>query len=772
MSYENVKCKKKVVPMIYAYITPDVTYHDGYIKIGYTEKDVDNRIKQQTHTPNIYYEIKWKGNAIYEDGSGETFKDTDFHSYLRKLGVKQPQDEDNDKFEDVDRNEWFKISPEESKGKFYEFKEKRGITSTNKIVRNYILRDEQKEAVDMALNYMKTHENGEVLWNAKPRFGKTLSTYDFCKKIGAKNILIVTNRPAIAKSWFNDYEDFLGSESNYLFVSEVSVLKGLPGVISREEYTKSTTKDRENSKYCIEFISLQDLKGSKFFGGNYNKLKEVKDIDWDVLVIDEAHEGVDTYKTDVAFDNIKRKFTLHLSGTPFKALANDKFKKDAIFNWTYLDEQKKKKNWDNTLPIENPYINLPELQLYTYQMSEIISDEVKKGLDIDGENVEYAFDLNEFFKTNNNGDFIHDSDVNKFLDSLSTKEKFPFSTNELREEIKHSLWLLDRVDSARAMSKKLKNHPVFKNYEIILAAGDGKVDENDENEESINKVLKAIKESGKNTITLSVGQLTTGVTIPEWTAVLMLSNLKSPSLYMQAAFRAQNPCLFHNGSNYERKIRSYVFDFDPARTLIIYEKFANDLSNNTYAGNGTLEERKQNIKELLNFFPVVAEDDDGKMILLDAEKVLSIPRKIKSKEVVKRGFMSDFLFTNITHVFNAPTEVAAILDKLTPVKKPKNTKINIDKKIDVDENGNVLIDNEYVIGKSKELFGDKVFIVNDEIDEVLDGDFSSESLAENNDGLMNLIKDKCISPIINGIENQYAKTKTSDKNEIENNFKK
>lgn len=176
--------------------------------------------------------------------------------------------------------------------------------------------------------------------------------------------------------------------------------------------------------------------------------------------------------------------------------------------------------------------------------------------------------------------------------------------------------ILNRVDSAKALKKKLNTHPIFKDYHVVLAAGDGKINEDEfiETQKSYNKVLEAIKSCDK-TITLSVGQLTTGITIPEWTAVLMLSNVNSPSLYMQAAFRAQNPCLFHYGQQQFRKENAYVFDFDPARTLVIFEQFANDLSSTTSAGKGSIDERKQHIRELINFFPVYGEDDDGEMIV-------------------------------------------------------------------------------------------------------------------------------------------------------------
>ena len=225
--------------------------------------------------------------------------------------------------------------------------------------------------------------------------------------------------------------------------------------------------------------------------------------------------------------------------------------------------------------------------------------------------------------------------MDKFLDALTKQEKFPFSTEELRKELKHTLWLLKYVCSAKALAKKLQNHEVFKDYKIVLAAGDGKIDNEGNSSDEISfdkniknsydKVVDAIKNNDK-TITISVGQLTTGITIPEWTAVMMLSNVKSPALYMQSAFRAQNPCLFKNGSESYRKQNSYVFDFDPARTLTIVEEFANDLMADTANGRGDSDTRKQHVRELLNFFPVYGEDPNGEMIELDAEKVLSIPR--------------------------------------------------------------------------------------------------------------------------------------------------
>ena len=723
----------KAVPMIYAYTTPEIRRHDGWTKIGYTEQDVATRINQQTHTADVEWHEEWRGKAEFDDGSGDIFTDKAFHAYLQKNNVERDQGKDN---------EWFKINGIDSKRMFYDFRENRGnIASTESTVIAYNLRDEQEEAVSKALDYFKLHENGAFLWNAKPRFGKTLAAYDLCKRLNAKKVLIVTNRPAIANSWYSDYATFLGTESGYTFVSNVDGIKDRPLVKSREKYVADNRlKDDWAWDKCIEFVSLQDLKGSRYFGGNFDKLLEVKDLTWDILIIDEAHEGASTYKADVAFDHIKRNATLHLSGTPFKMLANDEFAEDAIYNWTYADEQKKKREFVPEPGTDNPYAKLPQLNMFTYQMSEIIKDELEQGKEIDGETVEYAFDLNEFFMCNEKGLFIHNEAVNQFLDAMTTQEKFPFSTDELRNELKHTVWLLNRVDSAKALAQKLKNHPVFKDYEVIVAAGDGRLTEESEKEteKAYDRVTKAIKQYDK-TITLTVGQLTTGITIPEWTAVLMLSSIQSAALYMQAAFRAQNPCLFTNGKECLRKQNAYIFDFDPARTLIIFEKFANDLNENTANGKGDSDARKENVRELLNFFPVIGEDENGSMVELDAEKVLSIPRKIKSQEVVKRGFMSNFLFQNISNVFNAPQEVLDIITAIDPAKEPPKMTTESKEDLSLNKEGEVELSQEQVIGLSSEIFGDKLYKnIPESFGSMVDDVKSNTTLAEKNKAIDDL----------------------------------
>lgn len=697
---------KQVLPQCYGYTTPEIERHNGWIKIGYTEraneetkeKNVRARIKEQVSQSNTKYNLEWFDDAVYAN-TNESFTDKAFHAYLEKNNIERLRDEESNQL-----LEWFKILPADSKAMYDDFKENHGVMDTDE-ASSYTLREEQNRAIAETQSYFKANETNkpEFLWNAKPRFGKTLTAYSLCKTLQAKTILIVTNRPAIANSWYDDYVKYIGTKTGYYFVSEVRALQGKKYVLSREQYASRT-----DINGCIEFVSLQDLKGSFYFGGSFDKLKEIKDICWDLLIIDESHEGVETYKTEDAFDQINRKYTLHLSGTPFKALARERFENRAIFSWTYADEQKAKRDWDEKSEQENPYASLPQLNLYTYQMSELVEDDIRQGTLIDGEEKEYAFDLNEFFAVNSNGQFKYEDAVDKFLNSLVTMEKFPFSTPELREELKHTFWLLNRVDSVKALAKKLKEHSVFKDYEIVLAAGDGRLSEDEETKASYNKVVEAIKKHDK-TITLSVGQLTTGITIPEWTAVLMLSNVKSPALYMQAAFRAQNPCLFNIENNFYRKENAYVFDFDPARTLDIFEQFANDLSPSTVNGRGDIDVVKNNVHELLNFFPVYGEDDDGEMIELDAEKVLVIPRKIHAKEVVKRGFMCNFLFQNISNIFNAPTAAVEIIKKFNPVAEQVLVNEQTKDELSLDDKGEINIPEQQVIGIASDMFGEKIY---------------------------------------------------------------
>lgn len=763
MNKLQIKPYRRIVPMIYAYTIPELDYDIGWSKIGYTAtQTVRKRIAQQTHTAGIKVNLLWKDNAIYKDGSGKAFTDHDFHRYLT----------DKAHIERRPKTEWFHVDGVKSKALFDKFANRDFSDVQTKGTSDYTLRNEQQSAVNETKEYFEEHgKNSEFLWNAKPRFGKTLSAYDLARQMNMKNVLVVTNRPSIAHSWLDDFVRFIGWQTNYKFVSDNSALK---------ESEVLSPKEFENLNNCgdyrqIAFESLQNLKGSIYFGGNYNKLQWIKDLHWDMLIIDEAHEGVETYKTDKAFNKIDRDYTLYLTGTPFKALAEGKFSQKQIFNWSYADEQKTKAAWNNDE--SNPYIGLPRLNMYTYQMSEMMTKKAQEKVALDDENqVDPAFDLNEFFRTKANGEFVYDDEVDHFLYTLTHGEKYPFSTPKLRNTLKHTFWLLSRVASAKALYKKLIKDEIFKDYHVIVAAGDGKLDDGqmtDEqadqaNQDTFKRVKKAIKKYPK-TITLSVGQLTTGVTIPEWTGVLMLSNMKSPAEYMQAAFRAQNPCIFKFGTEYLRKENAYVFDFDPARTLTIFDEFANNLLAKTAGGRGTAQEHAKNIRKLLNFFPVIGEDDNGEMVPLNAKQIMSIPRQLKSREVVKHGFMSNFLFTNIGRIFNAPEIVHNILDNLHKAKeenrKQSSDLDNLDS-VPVDNNGNVTIDHERVIGKSKELFGNKIYQdlgkkINDAASALDNANVDdTESVTKQVNDLTNQMSQNYTSRIIKRVQDDYGLSKS------------
>lgn len=212
----------------------------------------------------------------------------------------------------------------------------------------------------------------------------------------------------------------------------------------------------------------------------------VANLNWDLLIVDEAHEGVDTERTDEAFKKIKRRFTLHLSGTPFKAIADGYFTDKQIFNWTYIDEQKAKKHELENGNDAGDHVNLPDMRLFTYKMSDMIEVQLAEGMELDDENIDYAFELNDMFSTDPSGRFVHEREILTFLDQLTMNTKYPFSTPEMRDELKHTFWLVgNRVASAKAMEKLLRDHPVFGhgNYKIVLAAGDGKPNSDDDTSE-------------------------------------------------------------------------------------------------------------------------------------------------------------------------------------------------------------------------------------------------------------------------------------------------
>lgn len=710
----NIKAFKKIEPTIYNYEEPGVTYNEGWSKLGYTEdQTAEARIKQQTHTAGIRPKLVWTCPAYYDDGSA--FTDHEVHAYLTKAGIERRPS-----------TEWFHTTAANIRDAYMpDFIHRKLDAIAGDETIDYSLRREQDEAVKKIGSWF---ENGgdEFLLNAKPRYGKTLTAYDLILRNGYKKVLIVTNRPSIANSWAGDYNKFVGIKSGLAFVSDSPALKGVPHVISRADYEKSS---QAGELGYIMFMSLQDLKGGTEFGGKFNKHEWLADEDIDLLIADESHEGISTLRTEKAFAEIHRKHTLYMTGTAFNQLASGDFGDENIYNWSYADEQEAKANW-NDEDGYNPYECLPRVELRTYQMSKIIGDELAKGTRIDGEQMDYAFDLNEFFATDGNGNFLHEEAVEKFIDTLKTNEKYPFSTDAMREQMGHTLWILNRIDSVKALAKLLKSDDVFGEYKVIAAVGngrdsiDGDADGSKARESNFKKVTDAIKKHDK-TITLSVGQLTVGVTIPEWSGVLMLSNMKSPAAYIQAAFRAQNPCkqkrtvtdpkTGEKTVQLVRKETAYIFDFDPARTLEIYDEYASNLTPLSASGTGSDEDRKASIRRMLNFFPVIGEDEAGKMITLDAEKVLSVPRVLKGVETMRRGFMCNYLFRDLDRIFGN-AGVIGILNRIEP-QKQAGKKYSDDEAgllddaagIGTDDDGKAVPDDDIVIGTASGLFGDKYY---------------------------------------------------------------
>ena len=771
----QIKTTKLVYPQIYAYTLPERVQNTGWQKIGYTEQaDVRKRIEQQVHTAGVNerYELLWSAPAFYlPHEQHKDFKDYELHRYLVRNNIERSTD-------DQLGREWFYFdgTPERSRQLFDQFIKRATPTALSDKV-PYTLRREQAQAVEQTLRYIQGNQTvdfampssrAQYLWNAKPRFGKTLTTYDLIKRLGARNVLIVTNRPAIADSWYGDYRRFV---EGYYFISETGLIRD--EAMTRAEYLEIMDQDKKQ----ITFLSLQDLKGARVFGGKYDKLEWIADLGWDLLVIDEAHEGVDTRKTDKAFERIKRHFTLHLSGTPFKALADNKFAGDQIFNWSYLDEQKAK---EAELAADNEagaHTDMPDLRLFNYKISEATVDTINEGVEINGKRVAPASDLNEFFRVGGNGKFVYEAEVRHFLDLLTTNEKYPFSTPTLRDELRHTFWLVgNRVNSAKAMEKLLRRHPVFSQYKIVLAAGDGKsLSDDDEvteemqdaarNKRSIEKVRQAIAKHDK-TITLSVGQLTTGVTIKEWSAVLMLSDIKQETLYTQAIFRAQNPYQYVDAQGeLHRKQSAYVFDFSLARVLEVYDKFANSLNEVGATGKITEACRRENVGQLLNFFPVISEDDEGRMVELSAGDVLTLPKARMAVDVVKHRFITNLLFKDIGVVYNIPAEVMRLANKLsntTDTGKVAN-KNREDVQPDPDRGERT---RRRINLNRRAIFGEKIY--GDQLEQILD-DVRQSAPDDFGRTFTDKVMDGAVEPLISKWIDTYSPSKT-DQTEIRQSY--
>ena len=725
--------------VIYVYRHLDVESHKGWLKVGETKKSritgsgVNPRIQEQNTAANVAYEVLYTTDAVRNNGT--PFSDKDIHDLLVAKDIER---EDTINPETHRQSEWFKTDLDTIIDTIESYKMDAVQDSRGKIT-DFTLRNEQKQAITQTkAYYAESQEDANIqptyLWNAKPRFGKTLTAYCFASEIRASKVLIVTNRPAIADSWYTDFCKFDFDDQNqsdgkfrWVFTSSSSVKDrlGRPGnIYTREDQISNPALRIRN---MVHFISLQDVKGLSRGSENVQEFKSrnrwIFDLNWDLVIIDESHEGTETIRALRVFENINTGFTLHLSGTPFKALASNKFSSKQIYNWSYTDEQTAKNSWPIT-DGPNPYAGLPKMSIYTYQLSRILE---VTAAEAKSEDSEFAFDLGEFFRVatvDGAEKFVHEDKVRLFISKLSNPQyQYPFSTPEYRANLRHTFWLLPRVKACQQMKKLLLEDEYFSaNYapeDIIIAAGDG--DDDRKAGTALEEVRRRIGVPGgarhpleTRTITLSCGQLATGVTIPAWTAVLMLNNCKSPSLYMQAAFRAQNPFeITTSAHECITKENCFVFDFAPDRILQTLAELAESISHGS-----TTYTHEEKIKILINFLPVIAEDAEGRMKYLDANEVLTIPLKLITEEVVSRGFMSNRLFENISNVFGCPQSVKDILSKLDEAKigrnvekdKDKKTKLNPTVRIWTDDDNKIHINEDIVIATTNGLFGDKQYV--------------------------------------------------------------
>lgn len=562
--------------------------HKGLLKIGdttlKTDKLIDKlspnseelnqaarkRIKEYTNTVAVNIELLHTELAIKQvrDKTGsvsvKAFRDYDVHRVLENSGIK------NELLEGSTAREWYRIDLETAISAIEAVKN--GYNNLSNIhcendFRPIIFRPEQKEAIEKTIQRFKN--GNKMLWNAKMRFGKTLSALQVAKEMKFKRTIIITHRPVVDDGWYEDFTKIFNNTDTYIYGSKN---KGY----SVEELEKT-------NKNYVYFASIQDLRGSEIVGGKYYKNDKIFEINWDFVIVDEAHEGTKTALGDEVITKIVKEGNNHdtkflaLSGTPFNILGE--YGDDSIYTWDYIMEQASKKKWNiENFGDSNPYEELPEMKIFTYNLGKLI------GKDKYVEFEDKAFNFREFFRTwtgnpdvdgkvlNDNtkiGEFVHKKDIESFLNLITkndTNSNYPYSTKEYRDLFRHSLWMVPGVKEAKALSRMLKNHPVFgMGFEIVNVAGEG--DEDVKSDDALKLVRKAIKDAGKTgyTITLSCGKLTTGVTIPEWTAVMMLSGsfFTSAANYLQTIFRVQSPC------NMDGKIKTscYVFDFAPDRTL-------------------------------------------------------------------------------------------------------------------------------------------------------------------------------------------------------------
>ena len=675
--------KPEARPRIYAYSIADAA-HDGLLKVGQTTRDVKQRIAEQVKTAAIKnYRIELDEPAERDDGS--FFSDHEVRAALVKKG-----------FENTEL-EWMRCAVADVKTVLAELRTGQKLSGTHHLT--FPMRREQAEAVNVTHAYFHSrwsedmHAVPRFLWNAKMRFGKTFTSYQLAKKLGAKRVLVVTFKPAVEDAWQTDLESHVDFDG-WQYLSKSS--GGDPTQIDR-------------SKPVVYFGSFQDLLGRDAAGNIKAKNEWLHQVNWDLVVFDEYHfgawretakelfegeeetvfkkeakleyaAGLEDMNEDLAvlsqketeFLPITTKAYLYLSGTPFKALATGEFIEEQIFNWTYTDEQRAKAEFAAKHPGKwNPYGALPQMRLLTYQMPDELVAVASAG-EFD------EFDLNEFFAATGKDEkaqFKHKTDVQKWLDiirgqyaskaveSLKTGSRppFPYSDVRLLPYLQHSFWFLPNVAACHAMANLMaeKHNTFWHEYNLVVAAGASAGIGLD----ALPPIRKAIGSGfDTKTITLSCGKLTTGVTVKQWTSILMLRNLKSPETYFQAAFRVQSPWSIKNPNgdnpNEEEILKPvcFVFDFAPTRALRQLSEYGIGLSPS--------EPNPENaVKDLVSFLPVLAYDG-ANMTQIDAGGILDIAMAGTSATLLARKWESALLVNvdndTLRRIMDNPEAMSAV----------------------------------------------------------------------------------------------------------------
>lgn len=682
--YEYFKQRPQVNPTIYAYCLEGVESHKGYIKVGYTDRDADTRIREQLHTSAVPYKILLTESAMCPDGS--CFTDHDVHNILKRNGFRQLN-------QGEDRNEWFFCSVNDVRAAINELKNGEIFNAVR--TENFKMRPEQTRAVMRTVEYYKSAIKDDptrapkFLWNAKMRFGKTFAAYQLCKKMDLKRILVLTFKPAVESAWHEDLQTHVDFDG-WQFISNKDARNNNIDI-------DRAFRNADKSKPIVVFGSFQDLLGTNENGGIKAKNEFIHTEVWDIVIFDEYHFGawrenarklfenpdeeadadfdMEKYQNEEAgnaynetFLPISTGYYLYLSGTPFRAINSGEFIEEQIFNWTYSDEQREKYAW---VGANNPYISLPRMVMMTYKMP----DEIRQ-VALQGEFDE--FDLNVFFSAKGKGDearFVYENEVQKWLDLIrgqhlptniddlkmqakkNERPPMPYSDTRLLNVLSHTLWFLPNVSSCFAMYNLLqqKQNTFYHDYKINVCAGTRAGIGLDAVKPVINSMGNPLE---TKTITLTCGKLTTGITVKPWTGIFMLRNLKSPETYFQAAFRVQSPWTIKNdkGKTEIMKQECYVFDFALDRAL-------RQISDYSCRLNVDETDPEKKVSEFISFLPVLAYDGSS-MKAINAQDVLDIAMAGTSATLLARRWESALLVNVDNDTLKRLTENKEALDAL------------------------------------------------------------------------------------------------------------